>query len=145
MNRNTCDCCYEQTDNIQSCYYKHNLCLICINRFEGKCCMFCNPFEKTNNTNINYYENERYQKFYFILTLCIIITFYLDGLFWIFYNYIFNILVYHYIPYNVGYWYLPSIKQCILSLITNSIIVILFSKECPIHIYISIPIFGAFS
>ena len=165
---NICDCCYSQSDNIQSCNYQHKICSKCLDRYRGKDCMFCNPLEKINNTsreysgyidyNFDLYDNDLNIRttssqtitFYFTLIFFFLLTFYIDGLLWILYNYLLDVLIYYNYP-SIIYWYLPSIKQCIMGLIANSIIIILFLMiifvkgiSIPMSIPMSIPIFGIF-
>ena len=163
-----CDCCYNLSEVIQTCNYKHNICSDCIKKYRGKDCMYCNPLEVKSNyaeyinsdfeLNYNYHNYNNYQReftlsdnliFYSMLFTVMVLTLYLDGLSWILYNYILDIFIYH-CNINIMYWYLPTFRQCVYGLIVNSIfvilfLVILFTKDTPLLSLPSIHFLRCFS
>ena len=90
LNMNTCDCCYEQSNNFETCNYGHNLCSNCSIKLNCKFCIFCNPLDNkckvliNENLILSDRTNYIFIYKYLFLIYCLFyfyFVFYIDGLF----------------------------------------------------------------
>ncbi len=52
-NNKICDCCFEESKNIKTCKYNHNICNICQSKMKKKECLFCSPLDTVIEIPIN--------------------------------------------------------------------------------------------
>jgi hypothetical protein len=121
MAENICDCCLEQSNCITTCNFNHKICYYCIIKTNKKKCFFCSPYGETIEKNQN-------QEYYYIsnniiITLYLIsiffISFYIDGVLYIFYEILFNLspiynnLIFYYFP-NFHYYIIQAFMSIII-------------------------------
>jgi len=124
---NICDCCYEQSMCISTCKHGHKLCRVCYLKSKKKECLFCSPYGAENKNMITTIDQDKVIICCY-LTFLLFISFYIEGIIYVFLDFLLNLL---FVDNNLIFylsWYFPNIYNFIMNVMINLIIILSFTN-----------------